>query len=97
MYSHHINNMVQEIGKVLKIYHPETIEESKELDKIKKVLEKYWSDKIAVVWTVKDIQMFAKDIGKKVSKRRACEILYIIHQKHDANRGISWETIEEYL
>jgi hypothetical protein len=86
MYSHNIEAMAEAIAKVCG-----------KKEEVIKVLEAYWADKIAIIWGVEDIIDRAKDLGKKIRKRKACIILNQLHHNHDCSLGITWDVIDTYL
>lgn len=63
----------------------------------KKVLEDYWSDKVAVVWEIDDILWKAQEDGKLVTEEEAKDVLNRMLNKHDATIGINWDTIGFYI
>jgi len=67
----------------------------KELAKVIKEFNQYKLE--AVKWSWDDIQGTAKQKGKKCSKKKAQEILELMIDKHDAELGITWITIEYYV
>jgi hypothetical protein len=50
-----------------------------------------------VIWTVGDVISRAKEIGLKVTKRQAEDILEDVHYAQDASSGISWTTFDDYI
>jgi hypothetical protein len=62
-----------------------------------KIFERYWEDKIAIIWSAEDVIAEAKQNGKRCSKEKAQEILQSLYDDHDCNYGITWQTIDEYL
>lgn len=98
MYRHHIVEMTKVVGAAIGIKgEVRTPEECEEMQRIEKALEKYWANRIAIVWGVEDIVDRAKDLGKRISKNKAHEILEEIHHHHDATLGINWDVIDTYL
>ena len=101
MYPHEIEGMAVAIAKSLKIISKDGITKSPEaaedIGLIQKALKEYWQDKIAVVWTVEDIEEIAIDDGLKISQKQAVEVLEQILDKHDATVGINWDTIRYAL
>lgn len=63
----------------------------------KKILNKYWEDKIAVSWCVDDVIGRARAKKVKMSKEKARDILSAILSKHDCCYGITWDTIDFYI
>lgn len=60
-------------------------------------LLKYWENKIAIIWSVNDIIDRAKYINKKVSIKRAEQILDNLYKDHDGEIGINWDTIDTQI
>lgn len=52
---------------------------------------------ISIQWAIEDIEYRAKEIGVKVSRKKALEILARLKKNHDCNLGITWDTIDSYL
>ncbi len=62
------------------------------------VLARYWEDKVAVVWTNDDVHSiqddFDEDVGSSsLSEEQAQSVLQKAFDKHDANEGITWESL----
>jgi len=90
MFNHHLKDMSDMIDKDKSLTMKQRV-------RIYKTMQKYWDDKIAIVWTVKDVISEAKHNHKRCSKDTAMEILGDLHQNHDANFGITWSAIRECL
>lgn len=65
--------------------------------KARKVLLDYWKDRIAVIWCTDDVLGRAQERGKKISKKKARDILSNMLRRHDTDLGISWTTIDCWL
>jgi hypothetical protein len=67
----------------------------------KEVIERFnWlkNQRVAVaIWCEDDVLELAKEEGIKCSRKRAREIIDEIDRKQDAELGISWDTIRDYL
>ncbi|MGA7677805.1 MAG: hypothetical protein WCA51_05485 [Dehalococcoidia bacterium] len=67
----------------------------------KEVIERFnWLKKqhVAVaIWCEDDVLELAKEEGIKCSRKRAREIIDGIDHEQDAELGISWDTIRDYL
>lgn len=46
------------------------------------------------IWCEADVLGRAKELGKKITRKQAQEILDDIEQHHDAELGISWDTLD---
>ena len=62
------------------------------------VLQKYWEDKVAVVWTTDDVHSVQDDFDEdtetsSLSEEQAESILQKAFDKHDASEGITWESL----
>ena len=52
-----------------------------------------WTDKIAIIWTIGDVQTIAPEI----TDEEARNVLADASHGHDANIGINWDVLGEYL
>ena len=52
---------------------------------------------ISIIWTTEDVLHQAKEKGVKLTEDEANEILLQMERKHDADVGINWETIDDYI
>ena len=59
----------------------------------KKILKRYWRDKIAIVWDVEDVHRAANERELALTDNEAAEILKDLHDHHNAQYGIKWEDI----
>jgi hypothetical protein len=66
-------------------------------DKAVGVLNKYWNNKIAVVWDSSDVIEFSKDSNIELTEENAISILYSILDNHDAEYGITWSLIQSHI
>jgi len=61
------------------------------------VLTEQAKDTIEVSWHVDDVLERASQIECECSVEQAYDVLYALKRNHDANHGISWETIDAHL
>jgi hypothetical protein len=55
-------------------------------------------DKASITWTVDDVFHFAKELKlADFSRDDAREVLYLVIENHDADRGINWNVIENTI
>lgn len=54
-------------------------------------------DSIAIIWNIYDVFSQAEDRGIECSNKEARGILQLMDRKHDANNGITWDTIDYHL
>ena len=52
---------------------------------------------ISIIWSTEDVLHQAKEKGVKLTEDEANEILLHMERKHDADIGISWSTIDDYI
>ena len=91
MYNHEIEYQVNALIEA-------EIISSKHRKKAFKVLrDKCWTDKIAVVWGIDDVQARALEDDMEISDEDAREVLDTMLDNHDANIGINWNTIDCYM
>lgn len=90
MHIHHIKDMAKSVSRNLKL-------DGDQRKKVKKVLERYWEDKMAVVWTAGDVMGIAKDNNRRISRDDAIEVLGDALNSHDACVGITWEVLRQKL
>ena len=69
-----------------------------ERKQVELVLQRYWTDKVAVVWTTEDVHAAQNDFDEveqtsSLSEERAESILQKAFDKHDASEGITWESL----
>tara|TARA_R100000388_G_scaffold89558_1_gene70382 strand:+ start:213 stop:410 length:198 start_codon:yes stop_codon:yes gene_type:complete len=52
---------------------------------------------ISIIWSTEDVLHQAKEKGVKLTEDEANQILLQMERKHDADIGISWSTIDDYI
>ena len=52
---------------------------------------------ISIIWSTEDVLHQAKQKDVKLTEDEANEILLQMERKHDADIGISWQTINDYI
>jgi len=102
MYDHHLRDMARDITEEL---NGKKIDDNYDL--IYAILEKYWADKIAVVWAIEDIFYIVDRLNEnhieknepiiELTDEEAKEILNIALEDMDCEYGITWETLEDLL
>ena len=86
---HHIQEMVRSLVEAGLVQNSQAAES---------VLSQYWTDKVAVVWTTEDVHAAQNDFDEdeqtsSLSEEQAESILQRAFDKHDANVGITWESL----
>ena len=82
MHEHHIKGMLRALRSV-----------PKDRTAAKERLERYWSDKIAIVWTVEDVHRAANEREIALTAEEANQVLRHVFDHHDAQCGIKWEDL----
>tara|TARA_R100000152_G_C6782117_1_gene218489 strand:- start:2838 stop:3260 length:423 start_codon:yes stop_codon:yes gene_type:complete len=91
-----VNSVLQDMAKAADAA-VELQRENEQLKKQNEQLKKQDDDQIAIIWHIKDVQKAAEDMNKKLSDEDCQYILAEILYFHDANIGVSWETIRFYI
>lgn len=53
--------------------------------------------KISIVWCLEDVLGTADEMGVTITKKEASEVLWLLKNKHDAEVGVSWDTIKFWI
>ena len=61
------------------------------------LIKEHWTDHIAIVWTTEDVISRAEFQGKKITEKKAEEILHEVLNKFDADLGVNWDTFDYYI
>ncbi len=65
--------------------------------KAKRLLERYWSDKIALIWSVANIHCAANECEVALTRKEAIEILQDLHQHHNRQYGLRWSDVTQII
>jgi len=65
--------------------------------KAQQTLEKFWSDKMALVWDVQDVHTAANEREVALTNQEAIKILQELHHYHNKQCGIKWEDVTCYI
>ncbi len=89
MYKHHIQEMASSLVKAGLTTDQKQVE---------LVLSQYWADKVAVVWSTDDVHSIQDDFDEdnltsSLSEKQAQSVLQKALEKHDAEQGITWESL----
>lgn len=86
MHSHHIEQMVHALKSVLK-----------NRSKAQGILERYWQNRVAIVWEIADVYRAANERELAITNAEAREVLQDLLKHHNAQYGIKWEDITTML
>ena len=65
--------------------------------KARNLLERFWSDKIAIIWDSEDIHRAANERELALTEAEARSILRELHQFHNHQTGIQWRDVVEII
>ena len=65
--------------------------------KAKQILEGYWSDKVAVVWSIDQVHRAANECKRVLTNLQAQEILQQFFKLHNAQYGLTWEMLTQLI
>jgi hypothetical protein len=63
----------------------------------KHILERFWGDKMALVWDVQDVHMAANEREVALTGKEAIKVLQEMHHYHDKQCGIKWVDVTSYI
>jgi len=69
----------------------------KSVAKAEHLLTDYWGDKIALVWTIKDVHRAANESKTVLTEQQARTILISLHQHHNPQYGLRWSDLAETI
>lgn len=65
--------------------------------KAREQLERYWSDKIALIWTNEDVHRAANEREIVLTEKEARQVLTNLHQHHNKQTGLQWADVIEVI
>jgi hypothetical protein len=71
-----------------------TLKNPKRADEI---LDRYWRDKIAIVWSLRDVHTAANEREVALTNQEAIKVLREIHHEHNKQYGLKWEDVTDYI
>ena len=61
------------------------------------LLQQYWSDKIALIWTTQDVHRSANERKTVLTEEEARTALTDLHRHHDKQLGLRWKDITDWI
>ena len=61
------------------------------------ILQRYWSDKVAIIWTTQDVHRAANERETVLTEAEAQTALTDLHRHHDKQLGLRWKDIVEWI
>lgn len=89
MHAQHLKEMVRALRSALK-----------EPAKAQAILERYWQDRKAIIWEIKDVHRAANERGMVFTNNQARQILQKFmdsYSKYDPELGINWLRLLEII
>jgi hypothetical protein len=86
MHNHIIRAMVKILKPVLK--NPAKAEQ---------ILDRFWADKMALVWDVRDVHTAANEREVALTNREAIKVLQEMHHHHNKQTGLQWRDLTCYI
>ena len=86
MHDHFIDQMVRKLTPSLK-----------DPDQARKILNRFWTTKMALVWGVEDIHRAANERKRVLTDTEAAQILQILLHQHNKQLGIRWSDLWAHL
>jgi hypothetical protein len=65
--------------------------------KAKQILDRFWSDKMALVWDVQDVHTAANEREVALTNKQAIEVLQELHYYHNKQYGLQWKDVTCYI
>jgi hypothetical protein len=69
----------------------------KDRRRAEQILEKFWADKMALVWDVQDVHTAANEREVALTNQEAIKVLQELHHYHNKQCGIKWEDLTAYI
>ena len=64
---------------------------------VRPLLEQFWSDKIALLWTSAHVHRAANEQKTVLTEAQARQILHDLHAHYDRQYGLAWENLAEKI
>ena len=69
----------------------------KDRGKATRILERFWSEKIALVWDVQDVHTAANEREVALTNKEAIKVLQELHHYHNKQTGLQWKDVTCYI
>ena len=61
------------------------------------LLDRFWRDKIAIVWDTEDVHSAANEKEVALTNQEAIHALHELHRCHNKQYGLRWEDVTAYI
>ena len=65
--------------------------------KARVLLDDYWADRIALIWTTQDVHRAANENRLVLTEAEARELLRDLHLHHNPQYGLRWSDVAEHI
>ncbi len=86
MHDHIIKAMVQALKTALK-----------DTKRAEQILERFWRDKITLVWDTEDVHTAANEREVALTNQEAIKVLREMHHYHNKQYGLRWSDFTSYI
>jgi hypothetical protein len=69
----------------------------KDPERAEQILERFWADKIALVWDAEDVHTAANERELALTNREAIKALQELHHHHNKQYGLRWSDFTSYI
>ncbi len=69
----------------------------KDAERAEQILGRFWRDKIAIVWVLKDVHTAANEREVALTNQEAIKVLRELHYHHNKQYGLRWSDFTSYI
>ena len=69
----------------------------KDPKRAEEILERFWRDKIAIVWDLRDVHTAANEREVALTNQEAIKVLQELHHHHNKQYGLRWSDFTSYI
>lgn len=65
--------------------------------KAEKIIQRYYRDKITIVWKTTDVHRAANELRLALTEQEAMTVLDTLRRQHNPQLGLRWENITDHI
>jgi len=65
--------------------------------KAERILKRYWTSRIAIIWTVQDVHTAANERDRALTNDEAAKLLQEMLKHHNKQLGLKWSDFTGYI
>ena len=69
----------------------------KSRQKSEKIIQRYYRDKITIVWKTTDVHRAANERRLALTEKEAMTVLETLNRQHNRQLGLRWEDLTDYI